>query len=83
MSNPVIATTTQRRTIVGSLEEALTVAKTQSADVDAWTGLSISINPVMRDHQTGWFQWEVMVAGQPVTLGAASQNSPHPPATPG
>jgi len=81
VSNPVIATTTQRRTIVGTLTEAFDIARTQMQDVDAWAGASISINPVMRDHTTGTFQWEVMVSGIAATLGNA-QESTHPPATP-
>jgi hypothetical protein len=80
MSNPVIATTTQRRTIVGTLDEAFTIARTQIQDIDAWAGASISINPVMRDHTTGTFQWEVFISGNPTTLGDAQ--STHPPAAP-
>ena len=85
MSQPVISTTTQRRAICGTLDEALTLAGTQAREVDAWAGCSISISPVMRDHTSGTFQWEVMVAGNPVQLNTptnAAEVSSYPPATP-
>lgn len=82
MSNPVISETKQWRTIVGTLDEAFNIARTQILDVDPWAGASISMTPVMRDHATGQFQWEVMVSGIAMTIGGGTQDSTHPPATP-
>jgi hypothetical protein len=57
--------TTRWRTIVGTVDEALDIARVQAHQVDASTGAQISINPVGRDPETGEYQWEVMVSGVP------------------
>lgn len=61
------STTTQWRTIVATIDEALDTARVQVQQVDAYAGAQVSINPVARNHETGEFQWEVMVSGVPVT----------------
>ena len=65
MSNTSV--TTRWHTVVSTVEEALDIARVQVQQVDAYAGASISINPVGRNHETGEYQWEVMVSGVPVT----------------
>lgn len=65
MSTPSV--TTQWRTTVATIDEALDLARVQVQQVDAYAGAQISINPVGRNHETGEYQWEVMVSGIPAT----------------
>lgn len=73
----------QWRATVGSLDEALELAGTQARKIDAWSGISLAISAVNRDHMTGQFQWEVMVSGQPLPIPEAEPGTvtqPPPPA---
>ena len=73
MSNISYSTTTQQRVVVGTFEEALSAARDMVAQIDAWAGATVGINPVMRDHETQQFQWEVMVSGVPVKFDPQAQ----------
>lgn len=63
MSSTYISPTSSWRTVVGTFDEAIQFAKDRVAEVDPWQGAQVAISPVMRDHATGQFQWEVMVTG--------------------